>query len=538
MKRLRMFLSIALAIAALLCTTPSLHAQRAGIYSGTGSPESHVAANPGDIYVDSGGTFYFKAQGSGNTGWVALSGGGGTPGGSSGQIQYNNSGAFGGVAVTGSGSVVEGTAPTLTNPVVGTQTALNNSTRAASTAYADAAVGVETTRATAAEATKAATLSGTANAVPKFTSSTTIGNSLLTDSGSLLNYPTTGAFITGALHASVTSTVNGSCPNQFDVFAIYGCATTPASGVTNGFTVGVGGYVQVKDPNQGGLFGNVEGVGGYFNVVCAANNTACEGGSSQVITNSGLTGVTVVGHEVSVIPGNTSDTGYGFLADMQGATAIITGDNMPAFAVQKPTAATFTSGFKCEDHSVSTLRCIEVGKQTAGAGVGSQEVYFTANDGSADFSDFFNLSSNGFFQFYNVPLVDGAFGGYLTSTNNLSYNELVKVDTANADSVVACTTADTTACIGFVIDKLGSGTGGNCVATDPFCAVVTTSGSLVKGILGTGTCAIGNYVIVDTTTNGDVKCTATPPAARAEIGLAISAQSTVGQTVDILTKFQ
>lgn len=41
---------------------------------------------------------------------------------------------------TGSGAAVFGTAPTLSNPVVGTQTALDNSTKAASTAYADAAV--------------------------------------------------------------------------------------------------------------------------------------------------------------------------------------------------------------------------------------------------------------------------------------------------------------------------------------------------------------------------------------------------------------
>lgn len=43
-------------------------------------------------------------------------------------------------ATTGSGSVVLASAPTLTNPVVGTQSALDNSTKAASTAYVDAAL--------------------------------------------------------------------------------------------------------------------------------------------------------------------------------------------------------------------------------------------------------------------------------------------------------------------------------------------------------------------------------------------------------------
>lgn len=42
-----------------------------------------------------------------------------------------------GNTATGSGSVVLATAPTLSNPVVGTQTAGDNSTKAASTAYAD-----------------------------------------------------------------------------------------------------------------------------------------------------------------------------------------------------------------------------------------------------------------------------------------------------------------------------------------------------------------------------------------------------------------
>jgi hypothetical protein len=42
-----------------------------------------------------------------------------------------------GNTTTGSGSVVLGTAPTLSNPVVGTQSAGDNSTKAASTAYAD-----------------------------------------------------------------------------------------------------------------------------------------------------------------------------------------------------------------------------------------------------------------------------------------------------------------------------------------------------------------------------------------------------------------
>jgi hypothetical protein len=45
--------------------------------------------------------YVLKTDGSGNTSWVAQSGGSGSPGGSNGQWQYNNSGAFGGLGGTG-----------------------------------------------------------------------------------------------------------------------------------------------------------------------------------------------------------------------------------------------------------------------------------------------------------------------------------------------------------------------------------------------------------------------------------------------------
>jgi hypothetical protein len=58
--------------------------------------------------------------------WTIVSGGGGTPGGSTTQIQYNNAGAFGGI----SGATTDGT-----NLSVTTQAASDNSSKTASTAY-------------------------------------------------------------------------------------------------------------------------------------------------------------------------------------------------------------------------------------------------------------------------------------------------------------------------------------------------------------------------------------------------------------------
>ena len=43
--------------------------------------------------------YVLKTDGSGNTSWVAQSGGGGSPGGNSGQYQYNNAGSFGGIGL-------------------------------------------------------------------------------------------------------------------------------------------------------------------------------------------------------------------------------------------------------------------------------------------------------------------------------------------------------------------------------------------------------------------------------------------------------
>lgn len=45
------------------------------MYSGTGSPEGVVTANPGALYTNKSGgastTLYVKESGTGNTGWVA-----------------------------------------------------------------------------------------------------------------------------------------------------------------------------------------------------------------------------------------------------------------------------------------------------------------------------------------------------------------------------------------------------------------------------------------------------------------------------------
>lgn len=74
--------------------------------------------------------YVLQTDGTGNTSWVAQSGGGITIGtttitsGTSGRILYDNAGVVGEKAVTGTGDVVLATSPTLITPALGTPTAL------------------------------------------------------------------------------------------------------------------------------------------------------------------------------------------------------------------------------------------------------------------------------------------------------------------------------------------------------------------------------------------------------------------------------
>src|SRR5262245_55221875 len=85
--------------AAFLLTPLLCHGQTAQrVYSGTGAPTK--TCNPGppvtDVWfrIDTAAWYYCSAT---NT-WTAMSGGGGTPGGSNTQLQRNNSGSFGGIS--------------------------------------------------------------------------------------------------------------------------------------------------------------------------------------------------------------------------------------------------------------------------------------------------------------------------------------------------------------------------------------------------------------------------------------------------------
>ena len=160
--------------------------------------------------------------------------GGGTPGGSSGQIQINSSGSFGGLSTTGSGNVVLSTSPTLLMPALGTPASaiLTNATGLpASTGISGLGTGVAAALGNATNGAGGLTTYGTDLPLTGGTLTGPLGIS----SGTASTSPTTGALVVtggvgigGALNVGGITTLTGnmvlgSGPNS----TITGTTTTP-----------------------------------------------------------------------------------------------------------------------------------------------------------------------------------------------------------------------------------------------------------------------------------------------------------------------
>lgn len=120
----------------------------------------------------------------------------------------------------------------------------------------------------------------------------------------------------------------------------------------------------------------------------------------------------------------------------------------------------------------------------------------------------------------------GNINTYLDTAGTLAAGDVVKFDTSNAGSVLVNTTANTGPGIAFGVNLLSTGAG--------LKSFIITRGITSLPKLGTGTCAIGQFVIVDTTTNGRVKCVTTYPSNTGILGIATAAQVTVGNAVTML----
>jgi hypothetical protein len=116
-----------------------------------------------------------------------------------------------------------------------------------------------------------------------------------------------------------------------------------------------------------------------------------------------------------------------------------------------------------------------------------------------------------------------------TATAALTAGQVVKIDSANNTAVVVAGTGDTGGGIPIGIVVNSPGIGGT--------ALVAINGLTTLPILGTGTCTKGQFVIVDTTTSGRIKCTGTYTAGTI-IGKITIAQASVGSAVGMLIQIQ
>jgi hypothetical protein len=127
--------------------------------------------------------------------------------------------------------------------------------------------------------------------------------------------------------------------------------------------------------------------------------------------------------------------------------------------------------------------------------------------------------------FFATPI-----GVTMIATAALTAGQIVKIDPANTNAVIVCTTADTGGGIPIGIAGNSAGAGQNVyVITEG----LVRSGLTFSPILGTGTATPGQFVIVDTTTNGRVKTTSTYTAGTV-IGTVVATQASVGNPVGLL----
>src|SRR5579859_1646502 len=124
--------------------------------------------------------------------------------------------------------------------------------------------------------------------------------------------------------------------------------------------------------------------------------------------------------------------------------------------------------------------------------------------------------------------IGNAFGFPIISTSAIAvFGVPVKWDTAAANQVKPTITTDTGAGVVVGVSYASAAAGG-------YASVVTTGEvPMLFDTAGTGTCAIGNFVIVGTLTAGHVQCTATYTAGTV-IGTAMQAMNTTNTPFNVL----
>lgn len=458
------------------------------------SGAANVALTTGQcINVYSDNTNYFAILRTGG-------GGGGTPCTiTANSIQYNNAGAFGCTTVQDLANVMSNTTTTQAQVYQGGQNASANSALGGVTIQ-----GADQTGAGGASSQGGgALLRGGNNAA---TNTASVGGNVEVASGQSTGASSTG--LKGLMLIAQTYPQSGTV-TQWDLV----CFTGTAGAVTNcpgtpqnvaGVAVSLNGTVSVE----------VAQIGSEVPIAASAavtvGNAVCAVGTASKVTDVGATSGCVNGVLIGHVEAVT-----GTYQNYPDGTALPTlSTTLPIVKLEN------TQPLAYANNANGSVNLSSASGFPIALEAGNGTVQFVNSNGANSMEENLSAGWSSGASFQDI-ITTG-----LKATAALTAGQVVKLDTANNESVVVATTADTGAGVplSFVTNSPGIGT----------TAHLALPGSVIyTPILGTGTCAtIGQFVIVDTTINGRIKCTSTFSAGTV-LGRVIVPQSTVGSAVGV-----
>jgi hypothetical protein len=412
---------VRLRASALSAGTPAVtlvrsRAATGNVTAGTGAPGGACAAE--ELYVNNAVPAVYACDGGGA--WQIISGGGGgTPGGVNGQIQYNNAGAFGGLNSTGTGDVVRQTSPTIVTPTIASfvnaahahfdtpsggqlsfQTALSDgpgSFAGQGGKYVKVNAGATALEYSAAALTASPLTAGT---FPKASGATSLEDSALSEDAD-----------------SINSTKNIEAP----AFVVPGGSVPLFSGTPGVCPASAAGQLVLCASSTGNRWRASYNAGAYADLLLSTDPV---GGSGTItVPNEGTTGTTLnklaklTGAPSTAIILATTDTGLpvGIVTGGAGTAgnATITTNGIAACVFDGAT----TAGNFVTRSSTTAGNCVDAGATiTAAAGTGIIGVVLSTNGGAGTYNVLLKPDLRNIFGTANRVLIAGTAGGGIQLT--------------------------------------------------------------------------------------------------------------------------